>query len=290
MPAGGRPTVRSRRLGTALRTYRQAAKLDQPRAAEVIASSQARISRVESGHATPRVIEVRLLLDAYGVVDREVRDKLEELAKYSKNRGWWLEHAEHLRPDYLDHIALEDDASYIREWQPVLVPGLLQTPAYAEAAITAGPNYVSPERVAHLIKVRAGRQAKIDEGGALYSAILWEAVIVHPLVSVGIHQEQLSALLEIGKRRNVTVQVLPFSAGALAGSTYAFSSFSFDAEPTVEAVTMENLLGTSIVEPPEDLARYGNAYDLLRSAALAPDASARLIRSALRSSKKEDTS
>ncbi|MFC9843912.1 helix-turn-helix domain-containing protein [Streptomyces sp. NPDC060223] len=287
MPAGGRPTVRSRRLGTALRRYRQAAKLDQPRAAEVIASSQARISRVESGHATPRVIEVRLLLDAYGVTDREVRDKLEELAKYSKNRGWWLEHAEHLRPDYLDHIALEDDASYIRQWQPVLVPGLLQTPAYAEAVIAAGPYYVAPELISQLVKVREGRQAKIGEGGASYTAILWEAVVAHPLVSAEIHREQLAAILEVGKRKNITVQVLPFSAGVLAASTSAFSSFSFDSEPTVEAVTLENLRGTSVLEAPEDLGAYSNAYDLLRSAALAPDASARLIRGVLRSTKED---
>ncbi|MGW0841119.1 helix-turn-helix domain-containing protein [Streptomyces sp. NPDC002787] len=287
MPAGGRPTVRSRRLGSALRSYRLAAKLDQPQAAEVIASSQARISRVETGHATPRVIEVRLLLDAYGVTDQEVRDKLEDLAKHSKNRGWWLEHAAHLRPDYLDHIALEDDATYIREWQPVLVPGLLQTPAYAEAVIAATPHYIAPERIAELVKVRVGRQAKIEEGGATYAVIIWEAVIAHPLVSVDIHQEQLATILEVGKRKNVTVQVLPFSAGAMAGLTDPFSSFSFEADPIVEAVTLENLRGTSVLEAPEDLAAYANAHDHLRSAALAPDASARLIRSALRSSRED---
>lgn len=289
MPAGGRPTVRSRRLGTALKQYRQAAKFDQPQAADLIASSQARISRVESGHATPRVIEVRLLLDAYGVKDPEVRVKLEELAKNSKNRGWWLEHAAHLRPDYVDHIALEDDATYIREWQPVTVPGLLQTPAYAESVIAGGPHYLEPERVDQLVKVRMGRQAKIDEGGASYTVILWEGVVVHPLVSVGIHREQLSAILEIGKRKNVTVQVLPFSAGVLAGYSSAFYSFSFDEEPTVEAVAMDNLRGTSVLEGAEDLAAYANAYDLLRSSALTPDASAKLIRGVLRSLK-EDTS
>ncbi|MEV6959393.1 helix-turn-helix transcriptional regulator [Streptomyces sp. NPDC051207] len=283
MPAGGRPTVRSRRLGAALRQYRQAAKLDQPQAAEVIASSQARISRIESGHATPRVIEVRLLLDAYGVTDPAVRAKLEDLAKHSKNRGWWLEHAAHLQPDYLDHIALEDDATYIREWQPVMVPGLLQTPAYAEAVIAGGPHYIEPERVTQLVKVRIGRQAKIEEGGASYTAILWEAVVAQPLVSVEIHREQLSAILETGKRKNVTVQVLPFSAGVLAGYSSAFYSFSFDEEPTVEAVAMDNLRGTSVLEGAEDLAAYANAYDLLRSSALAPDASAKLIRGVLRS-------
>ncbi|MDQ0582445.1 helix-turn-helix domain-containing protein [Streptomyces rishiriensis] len=285
MPAGGRPTVRSRRLGAALRRYRQAAKLDQPQAAEVIAAHQTRVSRIETGHVIARPIEIRAMLKAYGVGDPDVREKLEALARHSKNRGWWLEHAAHLRPDYLDHIALEDDATYIRDWQPVLVPGLLQTPAYAKAVIIGGPNYVASERVEQLVKVRTGRQAKIEEGGASYAAILWEAVIAHPLVDISVHRGQLSAILEIGKRKNVTVQVLPFSAGAVAGTTYAFSSFSFESEPTVEAVTMENLRGTSILEAPEDLAAYANAYDQLRSAALSPDASARLIRSALQSTK-----
>jgi transcriptional regulator with XRE-family HTH domain len=287
MPAGGRPTVRSRRLGAALKRYRQAAKLDQPQAAEVLGVHQTRVSRIESGHVTARIIEIRVLLSAYGVDDPEVRNKLEDLAKRSNHRGWWLEHAAHLRPDYLDFIALEDDATYIREWQPVLVPGLLQTPAYAEAVIASTPHYIAPERVAQLVKVRQGRQAKIEEGGAAYAAILWEAVIRHPLMSVEIHRAQLSAILEAGKRKNVTVQVLPFSAGAVAGSTYAFSSFSFESEPTVEAVTLDNLRGASVLEAPEDLAAYANAYDELRSAALAPDASARLIRSALRSSKED---
>ncbi|MEW2165845.1 helix-turn-helix transcriptional regulator [Streptomyces sp. NPDC007084] len=289
MPAGGRPTVRSRRLGTALKQYRQAAKIDQPKAAEIIAASQARISRLESGHVTARVIEVRLLLDAYGVDDPEVRFKLEELAKHSKNRGWWLEHAAHLRPDYVDHIALEDDATYIREWQPVMVPGLLQTPAYAEAVIAASPHDIEPERAAQLVKVQAGRQAKIEEGGASYTAILWETVVAHPLVGVEIHREQLAAILAIGKRKNVTVQVLPLSAGVLAGYSSAFSSFSFDEEPTVEAVTLDNLRGTSVLEGAEDLVAYANAFDLLRSVALAPEASAKFVRGVLRSLK-EDTS
>ncbi|WP_446045814.1 helix-turn-helix domain-containing protein [Streptomyces olivaceus] len=289
MPAGGRPTVRSRRLGTALKQYRQAAKLDQPQAAEIIAASQARVSRLESGHVTARVIEVRLLLDAYGVEDPAIRAKLEDLARHSKNRGWWLEHAAHLRPDYVDHIALEDDATYIREWQPVMVPGLLQTPAYAEAVVAASPHYIEPERAAQLVQVRVGRQAKIQDGGASYTAILWEVVLAQPLVDVGVHREQLSALLEVGRRKNVTVQVLPVSAGVLAGYSCAFSSFSFDEEPVVEAVAMDNLRGTSVLEGAEDLAAYASAFDLLRSSALTPDASAELIRGILRSLK-EDTS
>ncbi|GAA3302122.1 helix-turn-helix transcriptional regulator [Streptomyces cinereospinus] len=221
-PSGDDRPYAARRLGAALKAYRLAAKMDQVQAAEVIAAHQTRVSRIETGHVSARPLEIRALLDAYAVRDVEVRQKLEGLARQSKRRGWWLEHAAHLRPDYVDHIALEDDATYIREWQPVMVPGLLQTPAYAEAVIAGGPHFIDPERVAQLVTVRVGRQAKIEGGGASYTAILWEAVITHPLVGVDIHRDQLSAILEIGKRKNVTVQVLPFSAGALAGATSAF--------------------------------------------------------------------
>jgi transcriptional regulator with XRE-family HTH domain len=286
MPAGGRPTVRSRRLGAVLKRHRLAAKLDQLQAAAVIEASTAKISRIESGHVTARVVDIRLLLDAYGVTDPEVRARLEDLSRKANRRGWWLEHAAHLRADYLDHIALEDDATYIREWQPVVFPGLLQTPAYAEAAITAGASYIDPERVAHLVKARQLRQAKIEPGEATYTAILWEPVIVHPLVDGEIHRAQLGAVLDVSKRKNVTVQVLPFSAGVLAGIS-EFSSFSFDSDPMVEAVTMENLRGTSILEDPDDLSAYANAFDQLRSAALAPEESAQLIRRVLRRSKED---
>ncbi|MFI0940266.1 helix-turn-helix domain-containing protein [Streptomyces sp. NPDC021020] len=286
MPAGGRPTVRSRRLGAALREYRLAAKLEQLQVAEVIAASQTRVSRIETGHVTARPIEIRAMLDAFGVADLDIRKKLEDMSRASYRRGWWLEHSAYLRPDYLDHISLEDDATYIREWQPVVVPGLLQTPAYAEAVITASPSFVAPERVEHLIRVRQTRQAKIAPGAANYTAIVWEPVVVHPLVDPKAHIEQLQHILTVTERQNVTVQVMPFAAGALAGAASAFSSFSFDDEPIVEAVTMDNVRGTSVLEAPADLAAYTNVFDKLRSAALSPDDSVRLIQSALREGKK----
>ena len=72
---------------------------DSATCAEVIAAHQTRVSRIETGHVSARPLEIRALLDAYGVHDVEVRQKLEELARQSKRRGWWLEHAAHLRPD-----------------------------------------------------------------------------------------------------------------------------------------------------------------------------------------------
>lgn len=280
----GRQTVRSRRLGAALKKYRLAARLDQPQVAEVIANHQARVSRIESGHVIARPIEIRVMLDAYGVEDPEVRGRLEKLAKDAGRRGWWHEYAEHLRSDYMDHIALEDDATHIRNWNVTVVPGLLQTAAYTQAVIRTGPLEVTPEQIDVLVNVRMRRQARVAESGALCEFIIWEPVIVHPLSSMEVHREQLSALLEAGQKENVTIRVLPFSAAVIAAAS-SFASFGFGVEPAVEAVTVEHPGGTLLLEEPDDVIDYANILDTLRSAAMAPDESARLIRTTLRSSK-----
>ncbi|MFD7332275.1 helix-turn-helix domain-containing protein [Streptomyces sp. NPDC059872] len=286
MPAGGKPTVRSRRFGRRMQRHRVDAGFDQAQAAAFIHGSRSKISRMEDGITTAKPAEVLLLLDRYGVTDERERGHLVWLAKNSSHRGWWLNYPE-LSEGYRNHISLEDDATFIREWQTVLVPGLLQTTAYAERTSTLGPNQFSPDVVAQFVKVREGRQAKIEEDGTSYAAIVWEPVVALPLVPDDVHREQLEHLLTAGKRGNVSLQVLPLSAGVKAGITYPFSSFSFDSQPTVEAVAIDNLRGASILEATDDLTAYARAFDQLRSDALSPDASARLIRRVLRSSKDE---
>ncbi|MEV4972783.1 helix-turn-helix domain-containing protein [Streptomyces scopuliridis] len=286
MPAGGKPTVRSRRFGRRMQRHRVDAGFDQSQAAAFIHGSRSKISRMEDGITTAKPAEVLLLLDRYGITDETERSHLVWLAKNSSHRGWWLNFPE-LSEGYRNHISLEDDATFIREWQTVLVPGLLQTAAYAERTSTLGPNRLPPNVVAQFVKVREERQAKIEEGGTSYAAIVWEPVVTLSLVPDDVHREQLEHLLKAGKQGNVSLQVLPLSAGVKAGITYPFSSFSFDSQPTVEAVAIDNLRGASILEATDDLTAYARAFDQLRSDALSPDASARLIRRVLRSSKEE---
>ncbi|MGW6604958.1 helix-turn-helix domain-containing protein [Streptomyces sp. NPDC055036] len=286
MPAGGKPTVRSRRFGRRMQRHRVGAGFDQSQAAEFIHGSRSKISRMEDGITTARPAEVLLLLDRYGVTDEKERGHLVWLAKNSGHRGWWLNFPE-LSESYRNHISLEDDATFIREWQTVLVPGLLQTAAYAERTAALAPRSLAPEVVARFVKVREERQAKIEEGGTSYAAIIWEPVVSLPLVPAAVHREQLENLLKAGKRSNVSIQVLPVSAGVKAGISYPFSSFSFDSQPTVEAVAIDNLRGSSILEAMDDLTAYASAFDRLRSEALSPDASAQLIRRVLRSAKEE---
>ncbi|MER8233717.1 helix-turn-helix transcriptional regulator [Streptomyces sp. NPDC094049] len=274
MPAGGRPTVRSRRLGAALKRLREAAGIDQSVAAQAILRSVTKVSRLESGQVSASVLEVRTLLDCYGVRDQGERGRLEELARARNQRGWWLDYQETLRPDYADHITLESDSTYIKSWEPSLIPGLLQTPEYAESVISTGPAFIAPDRITELVKVRQERQRRIDQGGVHLTAIIWEPAITalghDQVLCVG----QLRRLMDAGERQNVTLQILPTAASKTAGISGAFVAFSFGVEPTVEAVTARTVTHTTVVEAPEDLAAYANVFDRLRSAALSPEESA----------------
>ncbi|GAA2664417.1 helix-turn-helix transcriptional regulator [Streptomyces lunalinharesii] len=281
MPAGGRPTVRSRRLGNALRRYREAAGLDQPDSAEAIMKSVSKVSRLESGQTTASALEVRTLLELYGVGDPDERAKLLEWARRSNERGWWIDYQEAVGDGYAHHIALEHEATYIRSWGPILIPGLLQTTDYMESVIAIGPRTIPSERVVELAKLRQERQRRIEEGGASFAAIIWEPALASLHLDRKVREGQLSRLLDVGERQNVTIQLLPATASLVAGMAGAFVAFSFGVEANVEAVTLENPANTNVVEAPEDLALYVNTFDQLRSAALPPDRSAERIRELL---------
>jgi hypothetical protein len=248
--------------------------LDQAAAAEAIMKSIAKVSRLEGGQGSASALEVRTLLVRYGVQDPAEQRRLEELARASNRRGWWNDYQEFVRPDYADHITLEDDSTYIRSWEPALIPGLLQTPEYAESVITAGPTFIAPERVAQLVKLRQERQRRIEEGGTHFTAIIWEPAITSLAENPSVAEGQWVRLLGAGQRQNVTIQMLPASASTAAGMSGQFVAFSFGLEPHVEAVAVPNAANTAVVEAPEDLALYVNIFDQLRSAALSPEGSA----------------
>ncbi|MFE7317298.1 helix-turn-helix domain-containing protein [Streptomyces sp. NPDC057555] len=281
MPAGGRPTVRSRRLGNALRRHREAAGLDQPAGAEAIMKSVSKISRLESGQTTASALEVRTLLDLYGVEDPVEQDRLLEWARRSNERGWWIDYQDAVGAGYAHHIALEHEATCIRSWSPVLIPGLLQTTEYMESVIAIGPKRIPPEKVVELAKLRQERQRRVEEGGASFTAIIWEPALTSLRAERTVWEGQLARLLEAGERQNVTIQLLPVAASLIAGMTGAFVAFSFGVEANVEAVTLENPANTNVVEAPKDIALYVNTFDQLRSTALPPDRSAERIRELL---------
>ncbi|MDT0456166.1 helix-turn-helix transcriptional regulator [Streptomyces sp. DSM 41527] len=262
--------MRSRRLGAALRKYREAAKLDQQHGADHIVGSKAKISRIESGQVTARPGDVRLLLELYGVEDPEVYRQLEQLARDSNKRGWWVNYPWALNPEYADFVTLEADATYIRTWQPLYLPGLLQTDGYVKALLEGGLAASTPEDVELAIARRRERRKTIETGGARYAAIVWEPVVTAPMPSPAVHREQLLHLIDVAQRRNVTFQVLPLSEWHAAHMASHFVMFSFGAEPAPEAVAFDSTTSTVFVEELDDMVRHAEAFEELRSAAMTP--------------------
>lgn len=284
MPAGGRPTVRSRRLGTALRRYREAAKLDQQHAAEHIAGSKTKISRIEAGQVSARPGDVRLLLELYGVEDRDVYMRLEQLARDSNKRGWWLNHPWATKKEgYADFVTLETDASYIRTWQPLFIPGLLQTDGYLKALLDLGLAVHTADETDEMVAIRQARRQTIEESGARYAAVIWEPALTAPMPSRKVHREQLFHIHNVAQRQNVSIQVLPTSEWQAAHMTSHFVMFSFGTEPGPEAVAYDTTTSTVLLEDLEDMAEHAQIFEALRSAALTPDQSLTFIRKAMKS-------
>src|SRR5690242_20663630 len=282
MPVGGKPTVRSRRVGTELRRLREAAGITTAQAAELLSCSPAKISRIENGIVSARVVDLRLLLDRYGDQDQEHRVYLERLARESNKRGWWQDYGDTIPPYYADFIGLETDASYIKTWEPTIVPGLLQTPEYARAVMLANPAMISPAKLENFIRIRQERQARLEQGTDVrLDAVIWEAVLITTVGSDEVQRGQLDRLLELMDRPNISVQVLPLEAGDKANMSGSFVMFSFGSERSVSTVFVETLTSSQYLERDQELRGYTLVFDALRSAALSSAASAARIRQRL---------
>jgi transcriptional regulator with XRE-family HTH domain len=282
MPVGGKPTVRSRRVGTELRRLREAAGVTTAQAAELLNCSPAKISRIENGIVSARVVDLRLLLDRYGDQDQEHRAYLERLARESSKRGWWQDYNDTIPPYYADFIGLETDASYIKTWEPTAVPGLLQTPEYARAVMLANPAMISPDKLDNFISIRRERQARLEQDTDVrLDVVIWEAALITTVGGDEVQRGQLSRLLELMNRPNISVQVLPLEAGDKASMSGSFVMFSFGSERSVSTVFVENLTSSQYLERDQELRGYTLVFDALRSAALSPAASATRIRQRL---------
>nr|WSY53044.1 helix-turn-helix domain-containing protein [Streptomyces sp. NBC_00886] len=273
------PTVRRRRLGQALRQYRNTAGLSLDTAARAMEWIGPKLSRIETANGYIRPTEVAPLLKAYGVVDPEVVSALEALAKDARKQGWWQTYTGILSPSYADYISLESDADSIREFSPLLIPGLLQSAAYARESISANAITRTAEEVAALAEVRQARQAVLTRPGGplklwavIHEAALHQRFALRPATM----REQLRRLLDAAEMPNVTIQVMPLDATPHPGNVGGFGLVGFPS-PMPDVVLLENLIGSSYVEGVDDVRTFAEAFERIVAAALPTDDSLALI-------------
>jgi transcriptional regulator with XRE-family HTH domain len=274
------PAVRRRKLGAELRALRTGAGLTSGEAARLVGWHQSKVSRIETGASGVKPSDVRLLLDAYGVEEEELREFLLVLSGSREGRRdhWWHAYRGVLPPTYRDFISLESQASAMRTLETSVVPGLLQTPEYARAVTRAAMGAVDEDRLDTLVEVRLARQDVLRSKPPLaLDAVLDEAVLRREVGGPEVMTRQLERLVEAARLPQVRLQVLPFSAGAHIGITGPFVIFSFPSISDLDVVVLDHLTSSLYLERKEDLQAYAEAFDTLRAHALSPEDSLDLI-------------
>ncbi|MFF9768809.1 helix-turn-helix domain-containing protein [Streptomyces sp. NPDC014636] len=271
------PAVRRRKLGAELRTLRTGAGLTSGEAARLVGWHQSKVSRIETGASGVKPADLRLLLDAYGVRDRHLRELLLMLSGSDDTGGrhrWWHAYRGVLPPTYRDFISLESQASAMRTLETTVVPGLLQTPEYARAVTRAAVKDLDEDRLDTLVEVRLARQDVLRSNPPLVlSAVLDEAVLRREVGGPGVMARQLERLMEAARLPQVRLQVLPFAAGAHVGLTGPFVIFSFPSTSDLDVVVVDQLTSSLYLERKEDLMAYSEAFSTLQFHALSPQES-----------------
>jgi transcriptional regulator with XRE-family HTH domain len=276
------PTVRRRRLALELRRLREAARLTCEEVADHLECSASKISRVETGRVSVSPRDVRDMLELYGVPGAQ-RESLVQLARDSRQKGWWHAYSDTMQPQMATYIGLESAASEIRIYEVSLIPGLLQTEDYARAVIRAGMVNSPAEDIERRVSLLMARQpAVVREDPPKVWAVLDEAALRRRVGGSGLMRLQLEHLLAQAALPNVAVQVIPFGGGAHPAMGRPFIILVFPERVDTDVVYLEDLTSALYLEDVAEVDRYNVFFNHLRATALSFDDSAALITSVLK--------
>jgi transcriptional regulator with XRE-family HTH domain len=275
------PTLRRRRLGAELKRCREAAGLTQEAVSRQFEWHAAKLTRIETARVAVTARDVKDLLTLYGVADVEYREALMALARMSRERTWWTDYRDIMRPG--NFIGLEAEAWSMITWEPILLPGLLQTEAYVRALMRSGRSTDSVAQMERRVSLRLKRQDRLTAAAnpLTLAAVIDESAVRRMIGDRDVMRDQLKHLIEAAQLPNVTLQILPYDAGEhsfLGGSAVLLE---FRDTTHLDVVYLEGLAGDYYEEQPLEVARYRDELDRLRTRALDPPRTIELIESLL---------
>src|SRR6202034_3131919 len=266
-----KPTARRRRLALELRRLREAARLTCEEVAEHLECSASKISRVETGRVSVSPRDVRDMLELYGV-PADQRESLRQLARDSRQKGWWHAYSDTMQPQMATYIGLESAASEIRIYEVSLIPGLLQTEDYARAVIRAGMVNSPAEDIERRVSLLMARQpAVVRDDPPKVWAVLDEAALRRRVGGSGLMRLQLEHLLAQAALPNVAVQLIPFAGGAHPAMGRPFIILVFPERVDTDVVYLEDLTSALYLEDVAEVDRYNVFFNHLRAPALSLD-------------------
>jgi transcriptional regulator with XRE-family HTH domain len=252
---------------------RDGAGLTIEQVAEALECSHSKISRIETAQVSPTPRDVRDMVELYGVADDQ-RGELIALARQAREKSWW-----HAYADLPVHMAgLEAEAHSIQMYSALLVPGLLQTEDYARAMTRAIRVDLGPDEVDRRVEFRLKRQPLLarDDPPSLW-AVLDEAVLRRLIGGSEIMRAQLQRLRAVAEAPHVTLQVIPFAAGAHAGLDGAFNIIGFPNAADPEVIFIEAATSDLYLEDAAAIRRYHQLFEHLCAQALDPRSSAEFL-------------
>jgi transcriptional regulator with XRE-family HTH domain len=259
------PVLTRRRLRNELRRLREDMGLSLDQVAREMVWSVSKIVRIENGSVGISVNDAKALIDLYGPAASGLSDELLDLAKDSRRRMWWGQYREKLAPGFLEMIGLEEDASRILNFQPFLVPGLLQTEEYARAVVENEP--IEPVELAEpvQVEVRMERQRRIlrRTSPPEYVAILDESVLYRRFGGGTVLRDQLNALLDFAREDHISIVIVPTDVQVHPGVAVGFVILEF-ADPKDNPVVFHDQYGSELAaDSPDEIERYAQRFQRL---------------------------
>ncbi|MFI0465970.1 helix-turn-helix domain-containing protein [Saccharopolyspora sp. 5N102] len=264
------PTVGRRWLAQEVRRLREAAGLKQSDVAKRLRCNQSKIGHMETMRNAISGPDLEVMLPFLGVPPERI-DWYLQLADVAMEKGWW--DGNRAIPEWFSlYIGLEWGASCVREWDLGFVPGILQTPAYADAVIRDGAS-ASDKVLRMQTDARIQRQAALmrTERPMELHAIIDEAALRRQIGGPTAMREQIEHLAIRSEQAQVTLQVMPFAAGPHRGQLGSFSCIDFDHVDDPGVVYVENQRGGLYLEEPEEIEVFRHVFDEVASKALTPE-------------------
>lgn len=270
------PTAVSFLIGYELRVARERAHVSQVEAAKAIGSSTAKINYLESGRTQQQPGDIRILLGRYGVDEKHI-DRVTSFASRADQNPWWTPFGEVLPDWFKTFVGLEGMCEGLFAFESMKMPGQVQTPEYARA-LFANSIAIAPLEVEQVVRARMARQRLTTESEPLqFRAVIDEAVLHRMVGGPHVMRQQLQYLLDLTKRDNVELHIMPFSVPVHDGINGSFVLLHFPDARSLGYV--EHSTGALYVQDEDQLRWYTLAADRLCQAALSPAESADMLAS-----------
>ncbi|MCZ4514569.1 helix-turn-helix transcriptional regulator [Streptomyces sp. ActVer] len=257
-------TARQERLGAELRKLRERAGLTGREAARALGIAETQLSSTEAGRVGVSAERVRHWVSEYACDDAALVDALAAMAT-ERGHGWWAGYREQLPPSFLDLAELEHHATYLRSFENVHIPGLLQTEEQVRAAYASPGTTFGEERIEARVAFRLRRQAVLEE--ADYEVVVHEAALRVRWADRKAAQRQLLHILEQSERPQVTVRVVPFDVDGftMIGTPVLLAGGPV---PQLDTILLDHLHAGTFMDAEAQLRLYRRVINSVESAAL----------------------